>query len=404
MTRVQAIDDDRTARVAWSLLVEPGDAVAGALVAAMGAPAAWAWLIRAAGSGEVPDPLGRDDAPGPVGQAVEAPGRARLARALDRWLPRLPGLDVDRPLDVLHRMGGAFLVPGDPAWPAPLDDLGPAAPVGLWVRGRSELAAMTRGSVAVVGARAATTYGERVAHDLAAGLADERTTVVSGGAFGIDAAAHRGSLARGGPTVVVLAGGVDRATPAGNARLIEAAVADGGAVVAEVPVGRTPTRSRFLQRNRLIAALAAGTVVVEAAWRSGALSTAHHAAGLLRPVGAVPGPVTSVASAGCHRLLRDGVAVCVTDVSDVLELVRGPGVEAEEPSAARPGDELPEHARRILDAASRRRSLDVTALAVRAGVSLDEARGALGMLELEGAVERVQEGWRLASAGPGRVT
>jgi DNA processing protein len=235
-----------------------------------------------------------------------------LARALSRWAPRLADLDPRPALDALGEHAGVLLVPGSPAWPRRLDDLGPAAPLCLWVRGRPDLAALAARSVAVVGARAATSYGERVAGDLGVGLAEQGVTVVSGGAFGVDVAAHRGALAAGGRTVALLAGGIDRPTPAGNLAVLERIVDDGGALVAESPPGTPPSRARFLQRNRVIAALTGATVVVEAAWRSGALSTAARAAELLRPVGAVPGPITSTASVGCHRLLRDGAAVCVT--------------------------------------------------------------------------------------------
>ncbi|WP_238402612.1 DNA-processing protein DprA [Cellulomonas sp. H30R-01] len=306
-------------------------------------------------------------------------------------------MDVAPLLGALDALGGTFLVPGDDGWPPALDALGPTAPFGLWVRGAADLARTGARGVAVVGARAATTYGEHVAYDLAAGLAERAVTVVSGGAFGIDAAAHRGALARSGRTVVVLAGGVDRAYPRGHARLLEAVVADGGAVVSEVPVGSVPTRVRFLQRNRLIAGLATATVVVEAAWRSGAISTAYHASTLLRPVGAVPGPVTSVASAGCHRLLRSGVAVCVTDTAEVLELAGLDGPAPDPPDVpTRPGDGLPEHVRRVLEAAPARRALEPGALAVAAGVSLAEAHAALGLLELDGLVRREGAGWRRA--------
>ncbi len=412
---------ERRARATWSALVEPGDAVAGALVSTFGAAEAWdrvrlalraspdgagaAGLVLDAGDGrDATAPRGRaDDREGgdhdgrPVGQREEGPGRARLARALARWAPRASTVDGGALLGALDGLGGGFLVPGDDGWPEALDALGPAAPFGLWVRGAADLARTGARGVAVVGARAATTYGERVAHDLAAGLAARAVTVVSGGAFGIDAAAHRGALAGSGRTVVVLAGGVDRAYPRGNARLLEAVVADGGTVVSEVPVGSVPTRVRFLQRNRLIAGLATATVVVEAAWRSGAISTAYHASTLLRPVGAVPGPVTSVASAGCHRLLRSGVAVCVTDTAEVLELAGLDGPAADPSDVpTRPGDGLPEHVRRVLEAAPSRRALEPGALAVAAGVSLAEAHAALGLLELDGLVRREGAGWRRA--------
>jgi DNA processing protein len=225
---------------------------------------------------------------------------------------------------------------------------------------------------------------------------------VSGGAYGIDAAAHRGAVARGGRTVVILAGGVDRAYPAGNARLLDAVVEAGGALLSEVPPGSVPTRSRFLARNRLIAAAGRATVVVEAAWRSGAMSTAHHAARLLRPVGAVPGPVTSSASAGCHRLLREGVAVCVTDVTEVRELagVIGWGVaagaaaeRAADDRATRPQDALDPLSRRVLDALSRRAPAELDRVASLAGVTVAEARGAMGLLELTGWAVRRGTGW-----------
>nr|WP_246803713.1 DNA-processing protein DprA [Cellulomonas hominis] len=317
-------------RVAWSLVAEPGDATAGAVVAALGAPAALAWAAWAVGVG-TDAALHRlrhllRDEDGGAGRPVATPPGAWarvLARALPRWAPRLADLEPRRALDALAAVGGAVLVPGRPGWPERLGDLGPLAPPVLWVRGDRATDALLRRSVAVVGARAATPYGEHVARDLAAGLAARGVTVVSGGAFGIDVAAHRGAVVVGGPTVALLAGGVDRPSPAGNLDLLERLAASGGALVAESPPGTPPTRARFLQRNRLIAAVTGATVVVEAAWRSGALSTAARAGDLLRPVGAVPGPVTSMASAGCHRLLRDGAAVCVTGVDDVLELLGG---------------------------------------------------------------------------------
>ncbi|MDM7832699.1 DNA-processing protein DprA [Cellulomonas edaphi] len=430
--------DERLARAAWSALAEPGDPVAGALVAALGAGAslrlvplavrdglraAWAAVVGAQ-PGDLPPP-----------------GGVRVERAVERWALRLAQVDPWADLAAAESAGARFLVPGEPGWPSGLDDLGPAAPFGLWVRGgagggaggsttsgraggagestssgwgrdaggrtdRSEggcadagagLGELLRRSVALVGSRAATTYGERVAVDLAAGLVDAGACVVSGGAYGIDAAAHRGALARGGGTVVLLAGGVDRSYPAGNARLFETVVSSGGALVAEVPPGRLPTKSRFLQRNRLIAAAAGATVVVEAAWRSGAMSTAHHAARLLRPVGAVPGPVTSMASAGCHRLLREGSAVCVTDAAEVMDLAGLVGTDlADEPAAERRrGDGLDPVASRVLEALPRRRGAGTEALAARAGVTLGEARSALGLLELGGLVERDVWGWRL---------
>ncbi|GEA88364.1 DNA processing protein DprA [Cellulomonas cellasea] len=384
--------DETLARAAWSRLVEPGDTVAGALVHTLGAREALDWVRWAA-------------APGRAEAAVEtlvaredeslAPLRRRLRSALARWEPRLAGLEPGREIDHVHRLGGRFLRPGAPGWPLGLDDLGAAAPLGLWQRGVPDLGSLLTRSVALVGARASTAYGERVAVELAEGLAARGVCVVSGGAYGIDAAAHRGALAGGGVTVALLAGGVDRAYPAGNAELLERLLDGGGAVLSEVPPGGVPSRSRFLMRNRLIAAVSRATVVVEAAWRSGALSTAHHAASLLRPLGAVPGPVTSVASAGCHRLLREGAAVCVTDAAEVLELVGPLGAPPDErPEEARPHDGLDWVADRLLDALSLRSAATVDTLARRAGLSPADVRGALGTLELAGLAELRATGWR----------
>ena len=418
--------DERAARAVWSGLAEPGDLVAGALVATLGAvdalrlvdqtarlglAAAWAAVVgpverdgggqRALFEPSIPAPAGAGAAAAVPGAAA-VPAGARLTRALERWGLRRAARSAPPAvagLDVLDGLGATFLVPGDPGWPAALDDLGTAAPFGLWVRGAADVGAALHRSVALVGSRASTTYGERVAVDLAAGVADAGACVVSGGAYGIDAAAHRGALARGGPTVVLLAGGVDRPYPAGNARLFESLVAGGGALVSEVPPGSVPTKGRFLQRNRLIAAGARATVVVEAAWRSGAMSTAHHAARLLRPVGAVPGPVTSVASAGCHRLLREGCAVCVTDAAEVMDLAGlvGTDLAPERVGAARRVDGLDPYAVRVLDALPRRGGVGTEQVAARAGVTLGEARAALGLLELDGFATRDGERWRVAS-------
>ncbi|MCC2335305.1 DNA-processing protein DprA [Cellulomonas wangsupingiae] len=383
-----AQDDGRAARAFWSALVEPGDAVAGALVQACGAVASLGWVAHAVAAGR-PDWSVLAGSTGHLDDAL----RRRVEVAVRRWAARWPSVDPARDLAVAARCGARLVVPGDDAWPAVLDDLGAVAPFALWVRGEDP---RVRRSVALVGARACTTYGERVAVDLATDLARSGWVVVSGGAYGIDAAAHRGAVLVGGPTVVVLAGGVDRPYPAGNARLLEEVVRAGGTLVSEVPPGSTPTRGRFLQRNRLIAAMSRATVVVEAAWRSGAASTAHHAAGLLRPVGAVPGPVTSAASAGCHRLLRDGVAVCVTDASEVMELAGDVGRDAAPGHAdaeVRALDGLEPAARQVHDGLSRRVARDTQQVAARAGTSAAEARAMLGLLELEGLAHRRGSGW-----------
>lgn len=385
-----AEDAVRLARAAWSRLVEPGDELAGAVVAALGPQDALDWLRGPHGVPAMAPPSAPRGAPGEVPAA--APSRARLAAAAERWRVRLPMLDARRELRALERLGGRLLVPEEPGWPTGLADLGAAAPMCLWVRGSLDVGPALDTAVAIVGARACTVYGEHVAAELAAGVATAGRCVVSGGAYGIDAVAHRAALATGEPTVAFLAGGIDRLYPAGNADLL-AAIAGSGALVSEVPPGSAPAKVRFLQRNRLIAAVTRATVVVEAAWRSGALSTARHAANLLRPVGAVPGPVTSASSAGCHRLLRDGCAVCVTDAAEVLELV-GPVPAPERDGVARAGDGLSLLDRRVLDALPLRRGAGEEALARTAGLSLGELRAGLGRLELAGLARRDGAAWR----------
>ncbi|NLF04420.1 MAG: DNA-protecting protein DprA [Actinomycetales bacterium] len=386
---------ERLARAAWTLLTEPGDETAGALRAALGASRALDWARRAAaGPDQVPGSLVHE-----LAAEVGAVDPDAMHRAVARWRRRVEECDPRGMIDLLDGLGGRFVVPGDPGWPRGLDELGASTPAGLWVRGSLDGAALADRSVALVGSRAATGYGERLAAELGAELADAGFTVVSGGAFGIDAAAHRGTLAAGGRTVVLLAGGVDRPYPAAHAALFDAVRADGGALVSEVPLGWAPMRNRFLLRNRLIAAMARGVVVVEAALRSGALSTARHAAALLRPVGAVPGPVTSMASAGCHRLIRDGVAVCVTSAGEVAELVGALGTDAlaDVPTLVGATDGLDAVARKVLDAVPVRRGASSDSVLRTAGVGDREGRSALGLLELGGLVRRTGDRWVRAS-------
>lgn len=312
----------------------------------------------------------------------------------ERFEPRLAVLDVERDLEIGARFGARLVVPGDDEWPCGLDDLA-APPYCLWVRGPAALAAACRRSAAVVGARSATAYGEMVATDLAAGLAERGFSVVSGAAFGIDAAAHRGALAVDGITVAVLAGGVERPYPAAHATLI-GRVVEAGAVVSEVAPGSAPTRSRFLQRNRLIATMTRGTVVVEAGLRSGSLNTARCAAQHARVVVAVPGPVTSMMSAGCHQAVRDGYAVLVTDAAEAAEAIGDIGTDL---ATRRSGprlvtDDLDEVAARVFASLPLRRGVGADRLAVTSGLSVPEVTAVLGRLELAGHAERQGQGWR----------
>lgn len=393
---------ERAARAAWSALSEPGDEVAGALVAGVGAATALTW-VRSVGR------HGPDWALlGDLVHGLSAGARTRLGNRAALWASRWATLGASDGERLQLPPGLQVVIPTDPVWPAGLDDLGQTGPHCLWVRG--ELPTVRshgtgpRGqhgpaAVALVGSRACTAYGRRLGADLAHGLATHGVLVVSGGAFGIDAAAHRGTLAAGGRTAVVLAGGIDQPYPAAHRELFEDVVSAGGALLGEAAPGAAPLRSRFLQRNRLIAAMAGATVVVEAAWRSGALSTAHHAAQLLRPVGAVPGPVTSAASAGCHRLLREGCAVCVTDAAEVLELI-GPlaDVEADRVGSSRPLDAVDPASRTVHETLSLRRPAEPEDVAARCGLEIATVRASLGRLELAGLAIRSAEGWRARRA------
>lgn len=358
--------DERAARMRLARLAEPGDERLGA-------------VVRDSSAGEV---LGRIEASDPTLPGV-VHYRARLT--VD------PAADAER----LDDVGGRFLVPGDGEWPTQLMALGAAAPWGLFVVGADLRLAAVR-SVAVVGARAATEYGRHVASDLATDLALRGWTVVSGGAYGIDAAAHRGALAVGGATVAALACGVDTCYPQGHSTLFARIRDDGGVLVSELPPGATPTKPRFLQRNRIIAALTRGTVVVEAAHRSGALNTAAHCRRLGRPVMAVPGPVTSAMSAGCHRLVQaDDPARLVTDASEVVEEVGLIGELAPVPTTVRRlRDTLDPLALRVLEAFPAESPRQAAELAVAAGVDLDRTRGVLLRLVAAGLVRDDAAGYR----------
>ncbi|MDQ0774180.1 DNA processing protein [Streptomyces aurantiacus] len=364
-------DEERLHRVLLARVVEPGDEVCGR------------WL-RETGAAEVARRLagGGQQLPG-VTDTRWAGLRARAERA-----------DPERDLAQARDSGTRFLCPGDTEWPAQLDDLGDARPVGLWVRGLPSLRIWALRSVAVVGARACTEYGAHMASTLGAGLAERGWVVVSGGAYGVDGAAHRGALGAGGATVAVLACGVDRPYPRGHTQLITR-IAEQGLVVGELPPGDHPTPSRFILRNRVIAALTRGTVVVEAAYRSGALVTARAAQRLGRFTIGVPGPASSSLSAGVHELLR-GEAVLVTDAAEVAELVGDMG----ELAPARHGPVLPRDlldpaAARVLAALPAREPALRREIARDAGTTEDDAVARLYELRSLGFVERHGDGWKL---------
>jgi DNA processing protein len=355
------------AHIAWSLITEPGDAVSGALRSVFGT---FDSLWRA---------LSTDQIPGIESDVL------RQARA--RWVPRALPVAFRDAVNTAVKRKLSLVLPGDAAWPMRLDDLGLHAPVALWVRGNVTALNECQSAASFVGARAATGYGEHVTRELVGDLAAGGTLIVSGGAYGIDGAAHRAALSVGGRTVAFLAGGADRSYPAGHTRMFDE-IADSGAIVSELVCGAAPTKWRFLARNRLIGALGEATVVVEAGARSGSLNTAGHAADLGRPLGAVPGPITSAASAGCHKLLREYDARCITGANDVRELI-GLTVTDQEIYLPRDHDRT-----RLCDALSNRTARTPLELAQRSGLAVDRVESLLGMLALEGLVARQDSGWR----------
>ncbi|WP_193104178.1 DNA-processing protein DprA [Brachybacterium sp. FME24] len=388
--------DDRIARITWSLIAEPADSIALLARNELGAAGALT-LAREGTETELLARLG-GDLPTDVAEPGSGTHRLRARRALARWRARLHGLDIDAVLDDADRRRIRVLTPDDQEWPVLLDDLQETSPHCLWIHGPGRLDELAAGrTAAIVGSRASTPYGEDAAASFGADFAARGGTVVSGGAYGIDAAAHRGALAAdGGATIGVLAGGLDRLYPRGNTELLER-IRERHLLLSEAPPGTAPTRWRFLARNRLIAALSQIVVVVEASWRSGALSTARLADQLSRPVGAVPGPITSAASAGCHRLIRERGAVMITESSDLLDLLPGGPAAAEGSFAVQDELDLLSPAdRRVLDAVPPRSRLGIEQIAREIGFEPLEVESALARLALLGLVERAGERFRRA--------
>ena len=377
----------RLARVALGHLVEPGNRELGRLVYRVGPVDALRRLRGAAPArlaAAVATRLGTED---PMRLAEAALGRAQ-------------------------RLGARIVTPEDAEYPSQLADLirlsrDVADPVQrdtfppqcIWLRGPRSLAEACERSVAVVGARASTSYGQHVATQLGYGLAERGWTVVSGGAFGIDAAAHRGALSAGGDTIAVLPGGIDRPYPLSHGALFDR-IAEQGLLLSEWPPGADPHRRRFLIRNRVIAALTRGTVMVEANLRSGARFTLGRARDLARVALAVPGPVTSVMSAGCHEALRQEGTILVTGVEHVIEACGRFGIDlAPVPHAAAGArDGLTPLQSQILDGVRPRKILTAEAIAAAVGVGEREARRILPGLQQAGFVTRVGSGYRLARA------
>ena len=381
-------DRDRMARVALTWLAEPGNRAVWTMVHAAGAVATLDRLL----DGDIPV------------KSLRSAVRARTAAGDAREL-------AEKALDRADRLGARIVVPADEEWPTRVDDLATLEldvggkinqdtrpPLCIWARGPWSLRTAFERSVAVVGARAATPYGIHVTSEIGFGLAEREWTVVSGGAFGIDSAAHRAALAANGLTVAVLAGGLDRPYPNGNAAMFER-IGETGLLITEWPPGSDPLRHRFLIRNRVIAAATTGTVLVEAAARSGAVQTMSRVLALNRTAMIVPGPVTSAMSVGCHEMLRNyPYARVVTGLPHVLEEVGRIGEYLADPPRGpqHARDELDEDSRLVLEAVPLRGTAAPEQLAAEAGVSLRTALRRLSLLELAGLVVRRDGGFALA--------
>jgi len=354
--------EEAKALITWNALVEPGDRIAGELISSLGAAAALEAFLK------------------------KVDVNTEVLASYERWSPRYSPTIADEKINLARRFDLKLLLASDPQWPTALSELGAHSPNLLWYRGSiSEFSKFSR-AVGVVGSRNASHYGQRVTSDLTAVLVQEGATVVSGGALGIDSVAHRTALHLGGKTVAIMAGALDCLYPSANLELFDQ-IGHRGLLLSEMSPGAKPTRWRFLQRNRLIAALSDALVVTEAGWRSGSINTANHAVELNRRVFAVPGPITNPSSAGCNRLIRDQQADLLLDPADLPEELGWRSIKIDHSKS------LGQLELRALDAMTKV-SLPIESIANRAGLTLGEARMALASLHLDSLAERSHEGWR----------
>ncbi len=385
VSELSNISSEVRAAITWSIACEPGDELAGYLRDALGVSRALE-LIRSQNLQRV---LGALYESGNLGSGQSRFGDLErvVSASFERYLPRISTTAVSSALAALQANRGWVVLPQDEDWPSGLDDLGWATPPLIWGLGdRSQLPNLSR-SVSIVGSRGATTYGEWATVELVGELVANGYAIVSGGAYGIDGIAHKATIKVRGSTFAVMAGGVNRFYPAGN-ELLLSKVREHGAVLAELPPGAMPTKWRFLQRNRLVAALSRVTVVVEAGKRSGSISTANHALAIGRPVGAVPGPITSTASFGTNRLIADGFATLVTNASEVC-LLAG---DSNELQLETQWQDLGGLEKRALDAIGKK-PMEAEDIAIAAGLSTSEASIALSNLLLLGQVTQANGRW-----------
>lgn len=375
---------DYFAAIAWSVICEPGDSVAGLLVNRYGPARALQLEL------ERTDPSTyfsefretNDSTPISVSKFVKT-----IMDARQRWSGRFSVARVLESCSIMAAKSAWFVTNQAEWWPSGLDDLDNHAPRGLWGFGNPDRLATLSQAVSFVGSRIASRYGEEACQELISPLVDRKYSIVSGGAYGIDAMAHRSANAVGGVTIAMMAGGLDRLYPSGNRDLFRQLEAN-GLVLSEMPPGAEPTKWRFLQRNRLIAALGQATVVVEANPRSGAVSTANRAIELDRPVGAVPGPINSPGSDGCHLLIQEGKAELITSSQDILEMIRPSELNIQTGGAGLGALET-----RVLDVIGFG-TVGLDVIRAEAGLTNSEVNLGLSGLSLMGLVQQHSGGWQ----------
>ena len=362
--------------ITWSLITEPGDSLAGYLRAHFGLSAALELVSSGITAIDLLAKL-------PADSFRAESYLSTIEDGLECWRRRLVDANPNKAADEIQLLGGKFLTRDDTHWPERLEDLGNSAPVGLWVIG--DLGG-NQERLSVVGSRVASDYGIAITKDLVHFAVSQDWLIVSGGALGIDAQASRSAIDACGKTWVVMAGGLDRLYPKHNLELF-AEVKSHGALISEMPPGVSPSRWRFLQRNRLIAALGKSTLVIEAGFRSGTINTAGHANELDRPVGAIPGRVDSVRSAGCHRLIREGRAELIATPSHLLELM---GFDSDN---GLPQNLQNSYETRVLDALGET-VLPVEMVAKVSGMTMADTGSTLIRLSRANLVHRISEGWQ----------
>jgi len=369
----------------WSYICEPGDEFGGFLRHALGVERALQAICHKSVD-EIFLLLGQS---GWLDAATRRFGDMRqvISDSRERYLPRFTKNNPAQGLALLERSGGWLITPESNDWPASLTDLGWGAPAALWGIGNRNALAKVARSVSIVGSRGASAYGEWVTFDFVAELVSRGYTVVSGGAYGIDGIAHKATLRVDGTTIAVMAGGIDRLYPSGHQSMFDQ-ICESGAVITELAPGSSPTKWRFLQRNRLIAALGQVTLIIEAGSRSGSINTANHATSLGRPIAAVPGPITSSSSAGTNRLIAESIAQLVSNPADVAALAGDSEYLTMQPAA----DELGDLEKRALDAVGTK-TVTAAEIAQRAGLTAQELGIAMGQLLLSGRVSQSEGGY-----------